>query len=157
MATFAPLSRSEGQFVTGIARDSTSGRPAPGLWANARQQVTRRFVGGVRTDSMGRFSIKVPPADVYRVEFTMPDGTPLGIDSVRVESDANIVVPRTFAIPVMQAEARHMYLDSQVDRPVKVRKAVEPQYPPDLLESGAAGQVVIQIAVDSLGAAVPES
>jgi len=143
------------QVVSGILRDAESRRAAPALWIDVRPQGKRHLVGGVRTDSTGRFVISTPDFGLYQVEISMPDGTRHIVDSVpAVEMPEG---PRDVLVPLATAEAQRMYFDFQVERQVRVRRSVRPTYPSAAAGRQASGEVLVQVAIDSTGVPVPET
>lgn len=143
------------QVVAGVLRDASSGRPAPALYVSVRPQGERRFVGNGRADSAGRFVIPVPAAGFYQVLISLPDGSRPLVDSVAATDSAER--PRELAVRLAEAEAQHMYFEFQVERTAAVVRNTAPAYPAEALARGLGGRVLLQIAVDSGGAPVPET
>jgi TonB family protein len=143
------------QVVVGVLRDASSGRPAPALWVAVRPQGERRFVGGVRADSTGRFALATPAVGLYHLEISLPDGTRQLVDSVGATGTPDR--PLEFLVPLAEAEARRMYFDFQVERKARVRRSVRPSYPSEAAARGIQGEVFVQVAVDSMGVPVPET
>lgn len=150
-----PPSRAGAQVVAGVLRDASSGRPAAALYVSVRPQGERRFVGNGRADSAGRFVIPVPAAGVYQVQISLPDGSRPLADSVAATASAER--PRELAVRLAEAEAQHMYFEFQVERTAAVLQSAPPGYPAEAAARGLGGKVLLQVAVDSAGAPVPET
>jgi len=151
----ALASAASAQVVSGIVRDAESRRPAPALWLDVRPQGERHIVGGVRTDSAGRFVLSTPGLGIYQLAISMPDGTRYIVDSLPAGEMAE--GPRDVLVPLAKAEAERMYFDFQVERQVRVRRSVRPTYPSAAAGRGAIGEVLVQVAIDSTGVPVAET
>jgi TonB family protein len=142
------------QVMAGLLRDVDSARPGAQLWVDIRPVGQSRVERGGWADSSGRFSLRATLARSYQVDVSLPDGTKFRFDSVSTQDSGSTVGVRTFPIPLDRAELAHMYFDFEVERPVQTLKSLRAEFPPEAQARRVAGEVLIQIAVDSLGAPV---
>ena len=136
------------QAIHGRVLDRSTRQPVPKAWVAARPLPGGGYLPGMRTGADGSFALAAPAGVLYRVEILLPDGSRVAADSVASATTEDEAV---FLVPWEEAEQRRAYPESEVDRPVSLVHRVAPDYPPEVLRSAARGQVVIQIAVDSLG------
>ena len=80
----------------------------------------------------------------FSLWFELPDGTVVAADGVQ-PSDAP---ERDFMVPFGRAVRQRIYRDFEVDRPVGIAHRAPPIHPGD---DESKGEVLIQIAIDSLG------
>jgi TonB family protein len=143
----------EAQSFAGVVRDSATASGAAHLWVTLRPAGEPLVESQGWTDSLGRFSLPATHS-LYRVTFSLSNGVRQSVDSVPTPAADK---PREFWLPVSTAEREHMYFDFEVDRVAAPRRRVAPRYPTSVSTGRLAGEVLIQIAVDSAGGPVPAS
>ena len=137
-----PDATSRARTLQGRAIDSASRAPVVKMWVDVRPSTRDRWAGAW-TDSAGAFRVNVPPAIVYVVRFSLPDGSAILADSVAPE-----MFIQPFVVPFSAAQHRHMYFDFEVDQRAIPIDRRPPAYPVGVT---ATGEVLVQIAIDSLG------
>jgi TonB family protein len=144
LAALALAHPADAQVVQGRVLDSASARPVAGLALQVRAGRPQRSVGWTKSDEYGDFRLAVSDSGPFSLWFELPDGTVVAADDV-APSDAP---EREFVVPYGRALQQRIYLDSELALPVGFLHRVTPIHPGD---EDSRGEVVIQIAIDSLG------